>query len=186
MALVITDTNRIRRKSSDAFPRKMHSSALLIPLAASLASALPAAQDLTDFYLVTTTSHDPASESSLLPNVNATSLFDADGPSSDLYQLRLIGPGYGSLPRFNLTDNALHTIAYGAHGNGEYEYESTEVEAGEDLAFDPTPEEGSNVSLKGGYLLAVDGECEGWTICPGAREQAVISWKVPCTSTFTS
>lgn len=154
----------------------MHSSQLLIALAASsLASAAAAGQDLTDFYLVTTTSREPASESSLLPNVNATSLFDADGPSTDLYQLRLIGPGYGSLPRFDLTDNALHTIAYGAHGNGEYDYESTEVKTGEVLAFDPTPEEGSNVSLKGGYLLAVDGECEGWTICPGARQQAVVS-----------
>ncbi|GIZ37373.1 hypothetical protein CKM354_000082100 [Cercospora kikuchii] len=149
----------------------------LIALAASLASARPAAPNLTDFYLVTTTSRDTVSSSSLLPNVNATSLFDADGDSSDLYQLRLIAPGYGSLPRFNLVDNALHTTAYGPHGNGEYDYESTEVETGEDLAFDPTPEEGSNLSLKEGYLLAVDGECTGWTICPGARQQAVISWK---------
>lgn len=148
---------------------------MLLPLTASLAAALPAAQILANFYLVTTTSREPASVSSLLPNVNATSLFDGDGLSSELYQLRLIGPGYGSLPRFNLTENALHTIASGPHGVDEYEYESVEVDAGEDLAFDPTPEEGSNLSLEYGYLLAVDGECTGWTICSGTHQQAVVS-----------
>ncbi|KAI5356512.1 hypothetical protein Slin15195_G082630 [Septoria linicola] len=155
----------------------MRSSTVLAFLTSSLASALPAAQNLTNFFLVTTTSRNSAYNSSALPDVSATSLFDGDGASSDLYQLRLIAPGYNSLPRFNLSDNALHTIAYGAHGLGEYEYESTDVDAGEELDFDPTPEEASNLSLKDGFLLAVDGDCSGWTVCSGAHSQEVISWK---------
>lgn len=143
--------------------------------AAVLSAALPTTQNLTSFFLVTTTSRYAAGNTSALPSVNATSLFDADSSSSDLYQLRLIAPGYGSLPQFTIKDNTLHTIAYGPHGNGEYDYESTEVEDGQDLAFDPTPEEGSNLSLEDGYLLAVNGQCTGWTVCLGAHDQQVAS-----------
>lgn len=147
------------------------------------ASASPVQQqNLSNFFLVTSTARDPISPSSLLPSVNATSLFDADRFGDDLYQLRLIAPGYNSLPRFNLTDNALHTIAYGVGGKGEYDYESTEVDEGEELEFDPTPEgEEGNLELKEGYLLAVDGECGGWTVCEGEMGQNVVSY---CVSTI--
>lgn len=176
-----------RNQNRSSYPKtilltnKMHFSNTIFALAASsayLATAFPTMQqNLTNFYLVTTTYRDAVSNSSALPDVNATSLFDADSPSSsnDLYQLRLIAAGYGSVPQFNLTDNVLHTIAYGAHGLGKYDYESTEVEGGQVLEFDFTAEGGGDLSLKNGYLLAVNGQCTGWTVCLGAHDEAVVS-----------
>ncbi|EME88820.1 uncharacterized protein MYCFIDRAFT_80177 [Pseudocercospora fijiensis CIRAD86] len=147
-------------------------------LSAALTTAVPIAQqNLTNFLLVTTTSCEPASNSSLLPNVNATSLFDPDNTDDELYQLRLILPGYNSLPKFNLSDSTLHTYAYGPVGFKEYEYNSTKVEVGQTLNFDPTPEGSGNVALKDDYLLTVNGDAEGWTVCEGDLNQAVIFWK---------
>ena len=34
-----------------------------------------------------------------------------------------------------------------------------------------------NLALNEGYLLTVDGEKEGWTICDGALGNEVLSWK---------
>ncbi|KAF7192051.1 hypothetical protein HII31_06696 [Pseudocercospora fuligena] len=157
----------------------MRASTLTIAaFSAALTSALPTAQqNLTNFLLVTTTSCEPASNSSLLPNVNATSLFEPDNTGDELYQLRLILPGYNTLPKFNLSDSTLHTDAYGPVGFKEYEYNSTKVEVGQTLNFDPTPEGSGNLALRDGFLLTVNGDSEGWTVCEGDLDQAVIFWK---------
>lgn len=144
--------------------------------AASLASAFPHtshAKIPTNFLLVTTSSGEPKANSSLLPAVSATSLFDPYYQTNFL--LRLIGPGYGSLPRFNLTSGTLESLAAGPHGIGEFEYNSTVVRTGEELQFAPSKQPAGNLGLRGGYLLTVGGVAEGWKVCDGELEQSVVS-----------
>jgi len=162
----------------------MHpSTALLVTLLATLTIALPTAYSQsnttnatipTNFLLLTTPSPLQNTNTS---SVNATSLFDPF--SNPTYLLRLIGPGYGSLPRFNLTsDGKLETEASGPHGVGEFEYNSTRVRAGEDLMFSSDVEEGQakgNLGLKDGFLLTVGGEAVGWKVCDGELGQRVVS-----------
>jgi hypothetical protein len=160
-------------------------------LLAALATALPTAttnststpytdannttpQNLINFYLLTTTSSTRNTNSSLLPSASPTSLFDP--LSQTTYLLRLIGPGYNSLPQFNLTeDGTLETEAAGPHGIGEFEYNSTRVRAGEDLMFEAKEQGKGNLGLVDGYLLSVGGEVEGWRICEGDLGQQVVS-----------
>ena len=159
----------------------MHLSTILF---ATLATALPTNYTTppnsgnntinpTNFYLVTTTSSTKPGNSSLLPAVSATSLFDPLAQTN--YLLRLIGPGYNSLPLFNLTDGTLETEAAGPHGVGEFEYNSTRVSAGEDLMFAPAVQPKGNLGLADGFLLTVGGESEGWTVCAGDLGQQVVS-----------
>lgn len=161
----------------------MHLSNLLI---ATLATALPTTTNyksldtntntstpLSNFYLLTTTSSTQNTNSSLLPSVSATSLFDPLAQTT--YLLRLLGPGYNSLPRFNLTDGTLETEAAGPHGIGEFEYNSTRVRAGEDLKFAPAAQPKGNLGLVDGFLLSVGGESEGWRVCEGEMGQQVVS-----------
>lgn len=160
-------------------------------LFATLATALPTTTTTTDyttssnstnstsspltyFYLLTTTSPTRNTNSSLLPSVSATSLFDPLAQTT--YLLRLIGPGYNFLPQFNLTsDGTLETEAAGPHGIGEFEYNSTRVHAGEDLTFAPQAQPKGNLGLEGGFLLSVGGETEGWRVCEGELGQQVVS-----------
>lgn len=165
-------------------------------LFATLATALPTTTDsttspnpanntntsnpLTNFYLLTTTSptKSPTGNSSLLPSVSATSLFDPLARTT--YLLRLIGPGYNSLPQFNLTaDGTLETEAAGPHGVGEFEYNSTRVRAGDDLTFAPQAQPKGNLGLEEGFLLSVGGETEGWRVCEGDLGQQVVSFCPP-------
>lgn len=129
----------------------------------------------TNFLLLTTTSPTTPQNTSLLPSVNATSLFDPLAQSN--YLLRLTGPGYNSLPRFNLTTSGtLETFASGPHGIGEFEYDSARVRAGEELAFEQEGEgKRGNLALEDGYLLTVGGQREGWKICEGDVGQLVVS-----------
>lgn len=162
----------------------MHlSTALLTPLT-TLATALPtnysnpsaspdAKNNPTNFLLLTTTSPDPRTNSTLLPNANLTSLFDPLAQTN--YLLRLTGPGYNTLPRFNLTSGGtLETEAAGPHGVGEFEYNSTRVAAGEELMFAPAKQGKGNLALEGGFLLTVGGEREGWRVCEGDLGQQVV------------
>lgn len=164
-------------------------STLLTTLAAStlnLATALPTTANTTNnneknptnFLLLTTTSAtQPTSKNTThLPSVNATSLFDPLAQTN--YFLRLIGPGYNSLPRFNLTSSGtLETEAVGPHGIGEFEYNSTRVRAGEELMFAPEEQEKKgNLGLEAGFLLTVGGEREGWRVCEGELGQSVVSF----------
>ncbi|KAK5137497.1 hypothetical protein LTR08_008475 [Meristemomyces frigidus] len=141
---------------------------------------------LSTFLLVTTSQCPSASNASLLANVSATSLFDPYSQAID--QLRLIAPGYGSLPRFNITNGDLHTAAAGPHGVGQYVYNSTGVVSpGQELQFTPAVEPNGNLALKNGYLLTVGGEEVGWTICDGDLSEQVIYWKgnaSSCTPTY--
>jgi hypothetical protein len=128
----------------------------------------------TNFLLVTTTSCDPALNSSTLANVSATSLFDPFDQSNHL--LRLIQPGYGSLPRFNLTNGDLNSLAPGVEAVGTYVYNSTGVVTeGEELTFSAAVEPKGNLGLRSGYLVTVGGEGEGWTICDGPLGEPVVS-----------
>jgi hypothetical protein len=130
----------------------------------------------TNFYLLTTPSplKSPQNNSSLLPSASLTSLFDP--LSQTTYLLRLIGPGYNSLPQFNLTaDGTLETEAAGPHGVGEFEYNSTRVRAGEDLMFEAKEQGKGNLGLEEGFLLSVGGEVEGWRVCEGDLGQQVVS-----------
>jgi len=170
-------------------PKKMHlSTTFLAALLSTLTTALPTTYNITNanttttpptnFLLLTTTSPDqsPNTNTSSLPSVSATSLFDP--LSNPTYLLRLIGPGYSSLPRFNLTtDGKLETEASGPHGVGEFEYNSTRVRAGEDLEFSSTAEQAKkgNLGLKDGFLLTVGGEAVGWSVCDGELGQRVVS-----------
>ena len=165
----------------------MRLSAPIIATLTSLTTALPTkysqnnnttnATIPTDFLLLTTTSSVQAVNTTHLSSVSATSLFDPRAHPD--YLLRLTGPGYGSLPRFNLTtDGKLETEASGPHGVGEFEYNSTRVRAGEDLMFSSDVDEGKaqgNLGLKDGFLLTVGGEAVGWRVCDGELGQRVVS-----------
>lgn len=99
--------------------------------------------------------------------------------------LRLTGPGYGSLPNFTLTSGTLSTIAQAPFGGALYRYNSTIVEAGKELQFLASEQPAGNLALDAGYLLTVDGERKGWTICEGALSNEVLSWKgVGCKETY--
>ncbi|TKA49535.1 hypothetical protein B0A54_00202 [Friedmanniomyces endolithicus] len=162
----------------------------LLSLLTALASTSPTPgrpnHTPTNFLLVTTTQWPPTLNSSLLANVSATSLFDPYNQAT--YLLRLIAPGYGSLPRFNLSSGDLGSAAPGIEGVGVYEYNSTgTVVAGEELGFGAQVEPRGNLALKGGYLLTVGGEEAGWTVCGGAFGESVIYWKgtdASCTPTY--
>ena len=127
----------------------------------------------TNFFLVTTTQPKSSTNSSLLANVTATSLFDPF--HQEAYLLRLIEPGYNSLPTFNMTNGALSTVTTGPLGFGTYEYRSSKVKDGGELQFLPSNQTSGNLGLWGGYLLTVDGTCEGWTTCEGDFGEAVVS-----------
>ncbi|EDU51254.1 hypothetical protein A1F94_009792 [Pyrenophora tritici-repentis] len=150
---------------------------------ATIAAALP--MDLTNFLLVTTSQEKIGENSSELKAVSATSLFDPFHQPALL--LRLTGPGYGSLPNFTLTDGTLSTISAAPFGNQMYRYNSTRVTAGSELQFLASVQPTGNIELDAGYLLTVDGQREGWTICEGVLDAEVLSWMgnaTDCTKTY--
>lgn len=152
-------------------------STCLVTILVALTSTAPATalpvETLANFLLVTTTQCESARNSSALANVSATSLFDPFDQST--YLLRLIGPGYNSLPKFNLTNGDLNTEAEEPEATGEAVYNSTgAVTAGAELGFIPSTEPAGNLGLKNGYLLTVGGQEKGWTICDGPLEQFVV------------
>lgn len=93
---------------------------VFVAFVALVSSAPTATPNPTNFYLVTTSQQESSSNSSHLANVNATSLFNPSAnPFEDgKYLLRLISDDYNSLPTFNLTDGALHTLTYGVGAIG--------------------------------------------------------------------
>ncbi|OAL00484.1 hypothetical protein IQ06DRAFT_305423 [Phaeosphaeriaceae sp. SRC1lsM3a] len=140
---------------------------------AAMCAALPT--NLTNFLLVTTTQADPSANSSDLRAVSATSLFDPFNQLALL--LRLTGPGYSSLPNFTLSSGTLSTVAVAPFGGGAKLYNSTIVEAGKELQFLAAQQPAGNLALDANYLLTVDGQKTGWTICNGALSNEVLSWK---------
>jgi len=68
-----------------------------------------------------------------------------------------------------------------------YRYNSTRVTAGSELQFLASVQPTGNIELDAGYLLTVDGQREGWTICEGELDQEVLSWRgnaTDCTKTY--
>lgn len=127
-----------------------------------------------NFYLVTTNQKAYTSNSSALANVSLTTLFAPYYEPND--RLRLIGPGYGSVPTFNMSDGVLHCEQQGPHGVGpEMEYNSTAVHSGSELQFLAQYQGHGDLSLKHGYLLSVNGSSVGWTICVEELGQSVVS-----------
>lgn len=154
----------------------MRFSLLLAFLSSTLTTTtLAAPTDPTNFLLVTTTSSDASQNPSDLKAVSATSLYDPFNQPALL--LRLIGPGYGSLPNFTLTSGTLSTFALAPFGGGIKQYNSTVVEAGKELQFLASAQPQGNLGLEGGYLLTVDGQSVGWTVCDGPLGDEVLSWK---------
>jgi hypothetical protein len=56
-------------------------------------------------------------------------------------------------------------------------YNSTRVTVGSELQFLASQQPAGNIALNEGYLLTVDGQREGWTICDGALGNEVLSWR---------
>jgi hypothetical protein len=66
-------------------------------------------------------------------------------------------------------------------------YNSSTVTAGSELQFVAQKLEKGNVGLDGGYLVTVDGEKEGWTICDSDSGTDVLYWRgkgSDCKTTF--
>ncbi|KAG9545894.1 hypothetical protein KCV01_g24447, partial [Aureobasidium melanogenum] len=82
--------------------------------ASPLVTRAPIINSTQPFYLLTTNSPTYSQNSSLLPNVSLTTLFDPYYQPN--YLLRLIGPGYGSVPQFTLSQGVLHCPGQGPHG----------------------------------------------------------------------
>jgi hypothetical protein len=92
--------------------------------------------------------------------------------------LRLIGPGYLSLPRFTLSNGILQTQSPDMFGQGNYIYSSKPVTSNADLEFVRNTSGGGGLSFVGdGNLLGVNGSAVGWTICAGDLEQGVLGWE---------
>lgn len=147
----------------------------------SIAAAAPTSQayrTLSSFYLTTTSSSEYSANSSNLPDAVALGLFDPYYQENVL--LRLTQPGYLSLPNFTLTDSTLHTVSSGPHGLGTYEYNSTAVMDDQELQFLASPQSGGNVGLKNGYLLSVNDQTDGWTLCAGDLSETVVSTFAMC------
>jgi len=144
--------------------------------ASPLENRAPTINTTTPFYLLTTNSPTYTKNSSLLPTVSLTTLFDPYYQPN--YLLRLIAPGYGSVPQFTLSNGVLHTPGKGPHGIGDYIFNSSEVHTGSELEFRTQYEGTGDLSLEKGYLLAVNGSTHGWTICVEELGQRVVS--LPC------
>ncbi|KIV99778.1 uncharacterized protein PV09_08584 [Verruconis gallopava] len=137
------------------------------------------------FYLVTASSPMCSSNSSNLPMVSATSLFDPLHQPN--FFLRTIGPGYGSLPVFTLSGGSLHTFSSDAFGQGNYTYSASRPVPGSELQFLQGDQSDAGLALKGGFLLGLGDVTDGWTLCPGAMDQTVLKWNgtdAGCTATY--
>ncbi|KAK3203545.1 hypothetical protein GRF29_112g1608879 [Pseudopithomyces chartarum] len=111
--------------------------ASLLPLTTSLPTS-----PLSTFYLVTSDQSTPTQNSSQLRGVHATTPYSEDPVSQSTLLLRLIGPGYNSLPNFTLTSGVLSTTTSGPHGIGYVQYNSSTVTAGQELQFLARAQEG--------------------------------------------
>ncbi|KAF2771475.1 hypothetical protein EJ03DRAFT_372823 [Teratosphaeria nubilosa] len=165
----------------------MHPTTLLLTTLATLTTATLTTASPTNFYLVTTTTPTHTTNSSHLPNVSALSVY-APTEASETYTLRLIAADYEILPLFNLSNADLVTLQYEPMNEGQALYNSTGVvQEGEELQLAPRREPRGNLGLKGGYLLTVEGEEVGWSVCDGGFGEQVIYWKgndSSCTSTY--
>ncbi|KAI5271968.1 hypothetical protein E4T47_04739 [Aureobasidium subglaciale] len=148
-------------------------------------SKIPVINSTQPFYLLTTNTRDYAKESSSLTNVSLTTLFSPYYQPN--YLLRLLAPGYGGVSAFTFSEGVLHTPQTGAHGVGNFIFNSSEVHTSSELQFRAQFEGSGDLTLEGGYLLGVNGTVDGWTICLEELDQRVIEWKGTkegCTQTY--
>jgi len=138
----------------------------LLPLALSAPTYTPVPEP---FYLVTTTSETQSSNSTTLPRVLSLGLIEPINSSS--YYLVDEGPGYSSYPQFLLADGNLHATIAGSSGSEEVE--TVELAAGGELAFRVGDTGCGDLSLLHGYLLAVDGRADGWSVCVVEAQQGL-------------
>jgi len=113
------------------------------------------------FYLVTTTSPTQSNNSTSLPHVLSLGLIEPINSTS--YYLLDEGPGHASYPQFLLADGNLHATIGGP--SGDQDIETVEVAAGGELAFRVGSTGCGDLSLLHGYLLAVDGRADKWSVC---------------------
>ncbi|KAF2645021.1 hypothetical protein P280DRAFT_514479 [Massarina eburnea CBS 473.64] len=145
-------------------------------LSATISSALPTA--LTEFYLVTSSQADPSSNSSQLQGVSATTPFDESPISGTKLLLRLLEPGYNTLPKFNLDASTGVLSTTLTSSNVPTQWNSTTVQDNAELQFVAEPQK-ANIGLggKGEYLLSVGNATDGWTICESGSGESVLWWK---------
>lgn len=67
----------------------------------------------------------------------------------------------------------MQTITDGPFGAKTQLYNSTTPAVGEQLGFVAAENPAGGLSLEGGYLLAVGGETQGWTLCKTSGEPVV-------------
>lgn len=73
-----------------------------------------------------------------------------------------------------MREGFLTTNVVGPHGLGKYQYWSHSVRERSPFWFnDELVEGGSALELKDGYLLGVEGDIDGWRVCPGDLMQQV-------------
>ncbi|KAF1959716.1 hypothetical protein CC80DRAFT_308969 [Byssothecium circinans] len=166
------------------FPTLSLSLSLAALLSATLSSALPAptttattSQAPTDFYLVTSDQATPSTNSSQLQGVSATTPFNEAPLSGTTLLLRLLEPGYNSLPSFTFTP-ATSTLSTTLTSHGvPTQWNSSAVSANSALQFVASQQK-ANLGLggEGEYLLTVDGKTEGWTVCKSQTGQSVLWW----------
>ncbi|KAF2687500.1 hypothetical protein K458DRAFT_295832 [Lentithecium fluviatile CBS 122367] len=179
----------------------MHISIVLftIYITTSLAAALPASATYAappsapalptakapEFFLVTSDQSEPSLNTSVLRGVSATTPFQ-DDPLTSYLVLRLLASGYNTLPAFNFTTaHTLSTLL--STGRGTYTYDTAPVVSGQQLQFLRQNRTAGNIGLKDGYLVSVDGQTVGWTVCKTTRGSELLYWKgvgANCRATF--
>jgi len=76
-----------------------------------------------------------------------------------------------------MSAGTLSTVAQAPFNGGPTVYNSTVVAAGAQLQFLAAVQPPGNLALDADYLLTVGGERRGWTVCDGALDTDVLSWK---------
>jgi hypothetical protein len=152
----------------------MKTTLLIATVLSGLTSGLPTSMctpPTAPFFLVTTSSRSCSDNSTLLPDAAATSTYAPLHQTTLL--IRTILPGYQSLPNFTLTDGTLETVSDGPFGAQTQLYNATTPAAGEQLGFVAAANPTGGFTLEDGYLLAVGGDTESWTLCTVSGEPVV-------------
>lgn len=141
-------------------------------------SSAPSCQNSTappTFYLVTTSTATPSTNSSLLPNVRTTSFYDPT--QAPTLQLRTTGPGYDSTPHFTLVAGSLLAYNPDPFGRGNYSWASAAAAVGAPLLFAQGASGGGGLSLGGPAenVLTVGGNAS-WALCADEFGESVVVW----------
>ncbi|KAF3180014.1 hypothetical protein TWF225_001931 [Orbilia oligospora] len=140
-----------------------------------LAAVASATNTPKDFYLVTSSSPISCPNSSDLANASAISTFDPYYQED--YLLRTIGPGYNSLPVFNLKRGNLVTIASLPHGGPAATFTTKRPQDDTELKFNPSPNTSRGpLTIRNG-LIGYHGIINRWFTCPGDFGEYVITYK---------